>query len=328
MQDSGLERQDPDRIGVLIGSGIGGVGTILTEAMHFLEAGPKKVSPFLVPMMLPDSASGQVAIQFGLRGPNMALATACATGANAIGEAAEIIRRGAADAMLAGGAEAGIVSVALAGFNAMDAISERNDDPQHASRPFDRERDGFVVGEGGAVLVLESLEHALARGAKPLAEVIGYGTTNDAFHISAPAENGAGAAACMRLALKDAGLQPGEIEYINAHGTSTKLNDASETRAIRDVFGPAADAIPVSSTKSMTGHLMGAAGALEAIFCVLAIRDGILPPTINYETPDPVCDLDYVPNLARPAPIQRALSNSFGFGGHNASLILSRVGPT
>jgi len=325
IKQSGIEGQDPDRIGVLIGSGIGGVGSILTETTHFLESGPKRVSPFLVPMMLPDSAAGQVAIHFGLRGPNMAVTTACATGSNAIGEATEMIRRGAADAMLAGGAEAGIVPVALAGFNAMDAISERNDDPQHASRPFDRDRDGFVLGEGGAVLVLESLEGALSRGATPLAEVIGYGTTNDAFHISAPAENGAGAAACMRLALKDAGLEPGDIQYINAHGTSTKLNDASETRAIRDVFGPAADRIPVSSTKSMTGHLMGAAGALEAIFCILAVRDGILPPTTNYETPDPACDLDYIPNQARPAPIQRALSNSFGFGGHNAGLILSRV---
>jgi 3-oxoacyl-[acyl-carrier-protein] synthase II len=325
LQHAGEVVTDHDRTGVLIGSGIGGVGSILTETERYLTAGAKRVSPFLAPMMLPDSAAGQVAIQFGLRGPNMAVSTACATGTNAIGEAAELIRRGAADVMVTGGAEAAIVSVAVAGFNAMDAISERNDDPQHASRPFDLDRDGFVLGEGAAVLILESFEHARGRGAEILAEVAGYGTTNDAFHISAPAENGAGAAACMALALKDASLTPQEIDYINAHGTSTKLNDAGETRAIRTVFGAAADRVPVSSTKSMTGHLMGAAGALEAIFSILAMRDGMLPPTINYTTPDPVCDLDYVPNKARPASLRRVLSNSFGFGGHNASIILSRA---
>jgi 3-oxoacyl-[acyl-carrier-protein] synthase II len=275
-------------------------------------------------MMLPDSAAGQVAIQFGARGANMAVVTACATGANAIGEATEMIRRGAADAMIAGGAEAAIVPVAVAGFNVMDAISTRNDDPQAASRPFDRDRDGFVIGEGAAVVVLESEASARARGAVLLAEVLGYGCTNDAFHISAPAENGAGAARCMQLALRDAGLRPADIGYINAHGTSTRLNDASETAAIKTVFGEVAYDTPISSTKSMTGHLLGAAGALEAIFCILALRDGRLPPTINYTTPDPQCDLDYVPNASRAATVRHALSNSFGFGGHNASLILGR----
>jgi len=325
---SGLSIDDSnrDRIGVLIGTGIGGLETLLRETRKLIERGPRWVSPFLVPMMLPDTASGQVAILLGVRGPNMAVVTACATGANSIGEATEMIRRGAADVMLAGGAEAAVVPVAIAGFNVMDALSSRNDDPQGASRPFDRDRDGFVIGEGAAVVVLESEAHARARGAPMLAEVRGYATTNDAFHISAPAENGAGAARCMELALQDAALGPGAIDYINAHGTSTKLNDMSETAAIKSVFGEAAYDTPVSSTKSMTGHLLGAAGALEAIFSILAIRDSILPPTINYHTPDPICDLDYVPNTARPKPVEHALSNSFGFGGHNASLILSTVG--
>jgi 3-oxoacyl-[acyl-carrier-protein] synthase II len=321
---------DPDqreRAGVIIGTGIGGIGTLLEEAEKLRTRGPRWVSPFLVPMMLPDTGAGQVAIHFGLRGPNMAVVTACATGANAIGEATEIIRRGAADVMIAGGAEAGIVPPAVAGFNVMDALSTCNDDPARASRPFDLERDGFVMGEGAGILVLESREYALARGANVLAEVLGYGATNDAHHISAPLEDGAGAAACMRLALRNAELDPGKIDYINAHGTGTRLNDASETAAIKTVFGPDAWRVPVSSTKSMTGHLLGAAGAVEAIFCILAMRDGILPPTINYAKADPACDLDYVPNRARPAEVRRAMTNSFGFGGHNACLVLGAPSP-
>jgi 3-oxoacyl-[acyl-carrier-protein] synthase II len=313
-----------DRIGAIIGSGIGGIGTVFEEMRKFMERGPRWVNPFTVPMMLPDTAAGQVAIAFGLRGPNMAVVTACASGNNAIGEAAEAIRRGAADVMLAGGTEAAILPLTMAGFNVMDAISTRNEDPAGASRPFDLNRDGFVIGEGAAILVLESLDHARARGARIVAEITGYAATNDAFHISAPAENGAGAAVCMRHALRDAGLEARQIDYINAHGTSTRLNDASETAAIKTVFGERAYDIPVSSTKSMTGHLLGAAGAVEAIFCVRALTDSTLPPTINYETPDPACDLDYVPNRSRPASLRHVMSNSFGFGGHNACLIVSR----
>lgn len=313
-----------DRIGAIIGSGIGGVGTIVTEMKKYIEKGPLRVSPFLVPMMLPDAAAGQLAISFGVRGPNMAVVTACASSTNAIGEATEIIRRGDADVMIAGGAEAGIVPLAMAGFNVMDAISKRNDNPKAASRPFDLDRDGFVAGEGGATLIVESYEHAKARGADILAEVNGYAATNDAYHVTAPAENGAGAAACMDLALEDAGMQLDDIHYINAHGTSTSLNDASETAAIKTVFGERAYDVPVSSTKSMTGHLLGAAGALEAVFCIQALHEQIIPPTINYETADPACDLDYVPNEAREIELENAMSNSFGFGGHNATLIFSR----
>ena len=311
-----------DRIGVFIGTGIGGVGTLLAEAEVYRTRGARRVSPFLVPMMLPDAAGGQIAISFGMRGPNLGVSSACATGTNTIGEAAEVIRRGAADVMVAGGAEAAIPSVAVAGINSMNATSTRNDDPQRASRPFDKGRDGFVPGEGGAVLVLESEAHALARGATIYGEVLGYGVTNDAYHVSAPLENGAGAVMCMRLALAQANLRPQDIDYLNAHGTSTQLNDKSETAAVKTVFGEAAYDLAISSTKSMTGHLLGAAGALEAIFAIKAINDGQLPPTINYETPDPECDLDYVPNTARPKAIQRAMSNSFGFGGHNACIIL------
>ncbi|MEW6568982.1 MAG: beta-ketoacyl-ACP synthase II [Chloroflexota bacterium] len=327
LEHSGLRIDDHnrDRVGVIIGTGIGGVGTLIRETEKLRDRGPHWVSPFLVPMMLPDTAAGQVAITYGLRGPNMAVVTACATGANAIGEAAEIIRRGAADVMIAGGAEAGIVPPALAGFNVMDAVSTRNEDPQGASRPFDLDRDGFVMGEGAGALVLESEESAQARGAQVLAEVAGYGANNDAYHISAPLEDGSGAAACMRRALEDAGLQPEDIGYINAHGTSTRLNDASETAAIKSVFGERAYEVPVSSTKSMTGHLLGAAGAVEAIFSILALLRGLIPPTINYHTPDPKCDLDYVPNKARKASLRHVLSNSFGFGGHNACLIFSRL---
>jgi 3-oxoacyl-[acyl-carrier-protein] synthase II len=326
INDSGLHASDDnrDRIGVILGSGIGGIGALVEGSEKFLTKGPRRVSPFMVPMMLPDTAPGQIAIEYGLRGPNMAIVTACASGANAIGEAVENIKRGAADVVVAGGSEAAIVPVAVAGFSVMDAISKRNGDPKTASRPFDMDRDGFVIGEGAAVLVLESFEHAQSRGAKIHAEIVGYAATNDAFHISAPAENGAGAARCMRLALQDANIAPGKIDYINAHGTSTKLNDSSETAAIKNVFDERAYDIPISSTKSMTGHLLGAAGALESVFCILAMNDGILPPTINYETPDPDCDLDYVPNTPRPASLEYVMSNSFGFGGHNASLVLRK----
>jgi 3-oxoacyl-[acyl-carrier-protein] synthase II len=319
-----IDDSNRDRVGAVIGTGIGGISTLLEQVEVMRERGPERVSPFLVPMMISDSAPGMIAIRFGVRGPNMALATACASGNNVIGEALEMIRRGAADAMIAGASEAAIVPVAMAGLNVMTALSTRNDDPQTASRPFDKDRDGFLMGEGAGVLILEALESAQARGAQILCEISGYGTTDDAYHISAPAENGAGAAISMKLALKNAGLDLTDIGYINAHGTSTPLNDKSETAAIKTVFGEQAHNIPVSSTKSMTGHLLGASGALEAIFCILAIRDEILPPTINYQTPDPDCDLDYVPNQPRKASPKHVMSNSFGFGGHNATLIFSR----
>jgi len=326
VQDAGLEITDDnrDRIGCVIGSGVGGISTIFEQVYVFYNRGPGRVSPFLVPMMIADSAGGMVAIHLGVRGPNMAVVTACATGTNAIGEAAEVIRRGQADVILAGGSEAGIIPIAMAGLNSMTALSTRNDNPQGASRPFDLNRDGFVMGEGAGILVLESLEHALGRHARILAEVLGYGSTNDAYHVSAPAENGAGAARCIQIALESAGLTSSDIDYINAHGTSTPLNDKSETIAIKTVFGDLAYHTPISSTKSMTGHLLGASGAIEALVCVKVLQDGILPPTINYETPDPECDLDYVPNQARPAAVRKVMSNSFGFGGHNASIILGK----
>ena len=325
LQDSGLEVNDQnrDRIGVLIGSGIGGIGTLFEQMQVYIERGPNKVSPFTVPMMLADSGSSMTAIYLGVHGPNMAVVTACATGTNAVGEATEVIRRGQADIMLAGGSEAAIIPIAMAGLGVMTALSTHNDEPQRASRPFDLHRDGFVMGEGSAVLVLESLEYARARGARILAEMSGYGSTNDAYHISAPSENGSGAALSIRKALEDAALGPTDIHYINAHGTSTPLNDRSETAAIKTVFGEHAYNIPISSTKSMTGHLLGASGALEAVLSVKTILNSIVPPTINYETPDPDCDLDYVPNAARRVPVQRVMSNSFGFGGHNAAIILS-----
>ncbi len=317
--------EERDRIGVLVGTGIGGIGTLSSETEKFLTKGHTRVSPFMVPMMLADTGATQVAIQYGFRGPNMAIVTACASSANAIGEAFEMIRRDSADVMIAVGSEAGIVPIALAGFNVMDAVSTRNDDPERASRPFDKDRDGFVMGEGAAALVLESLEHAQARGAPILAEVTGYASNNDAYHITAPAENGSGAAVCMQTALDGASLQPEEIDYINAHGTSTPLNDPSETAAIKTVFGEAAYDIPISSTKSMTGHLLGGAGAMESVFCIKALQDNIVPPTINYETPDPECDLDYVPNQSRAVELEHVMTNSFGFGGHNATLIFSRA---
>jgi 3-oxoacyl-[acyl-carrier-protein] synthase II len=319
-----ISNHNRDRIGVVIGTGIGGIGTLFEQMQVYTERGPSRVSPFLVPMMLPDTTPGLIAIQFGMRGPNLAVVTACASGTNAIGESVEIIRRNHTDIMVTGGTEAAIVPIAIAGMGVMTALSSRNDEPEAASRPFDMERDGFVMGEGAAVLVLESLEHAKNRGANILAEIVGYGTTNDAYHISAPAENGAGAALCMSMALKNSGLDTSDINYINAHGTSTPLNDKSETEAIKTVFGEYAYDIPVSSTKSMTGHLLGAAGALEAVICTQVLQEQILPPTINYENPDPECDLDYVPNRARQSKVDHVMSNSFGFGGHNATIILSR----
>ncbi len=328
VENAGLEITDAnrDRIGVIIGTGIGGIKTIYEQIIVMHQRGPSKVSPFLVPMMLPDTGPGMVAIYMGLRGPNLAVITACATGTNAVGEAVENIRRGQSDVMLAGGSDAAIVPIAMAGLGVMGALSERNDAPQQASRPFDLNRDGFVMGEGAGIVVLESLEFAQTRGARILAEVSGYGSTCDAYHISAPAENGSGAARCMQVALQHAGLTPADIHYINAHGTSTQLNDKSETAAVKMVFGTQAWQVPISSTKSMTGHLLGAAGALETVICVKALEHQVIPPTINYETPDPECDLDYVPNTARTAVMEHVMSNSFGFGGHNATIILTRYG--
>ena len=323
--DAGLERADHhESTGVVVGSGMGALDSIADAAGTLRERGPDRLSPFFVPMMLADTPAAAISIAFGLKGPNLAVYTACATGNNAIGEAAATIRRGAAEIMIAGGAEACIVPLGLAGFGVMGAISTRNHEPERASRPFDARRDGFVVSEGAALLVLEEREHALRRGATIYGEVLGYGSSADAHHITNPAEDGEGAARSMRAALRDAGLSSGEIDYINAHGTSTPMNDSAETAAIKHVFGERAYEIPVSSTKSMTGHLLGAAGALEAIFCLLAMRDGLVPPTINYEEPDPACDLDYVPNQPRPADVRVAMSNAFGLGGHNATLVLGR----
>jgi 3-oxoacyl-[acyl-carrier-protein] synthase II len=314
-----------DRIGAVIGSGVGGVISMVEQYTVLAERGPNRVSPFLIPMILVDSAGANLAIDLGFRGPNLAVMSACATGTNTIGEAAEMIRRGHADAVLAGGTEAGIAPHSVAGLINTGAVSSRNDQPQKASRPFDLQRDGFVIGEGAAVLVLESLEFALNRDANILAIVSGYGITNDAYHISAPSQDGEGAIRCMKMALNNAALKPEEIGYINAHGTSTVLNDKTETMAIKETFGEQAYSIPVSSTKSMIGHLLGASGSVEAILCVKALQERILPPTINYETPDPECDLDYVPNQARKIDhLEHVMSNSFGFGGHNATIILSR----
>lgn len=316
-----VDAGNADRIGALIGTGMGGITTVGSEAQTLNTRGASRISPFMVPMMLPDTAAGQVALHFGLRGPNLAVSAACASSTNAIGEAAEMIRRGAADVMLSGGAEAALTPLIMAGFANMGTLSTKSSDPHSASRPFDNERDGFVAAEGAAVLVLEDAAHATARGAQILGEVLGYGLSNDAFHMTAPASDGSSAARCMQLALTDAGLQAADIDYLNAHGTSTMLNDRMETLAIKKVFGAAAATLPVSSTKSMHGHLLGAAGALEACIALQAIAHGILPPTINYAHPDEHCDLDYVPNQSRAAKVRRAMSNSFGFGGHNACLI-------
>lgn len=323
---SGLKitEENRDRVGIVIGTGIGGIITMIDNYESLKERGPDRVSPFLIPMMIADSAAGMLAIRTGARGPNLALSTACATGSNAVGEAAEMIWRGAADTMLVGASESAIVPLAMAGMNVMTALSTRNESPEKASRPFDKNRDGFLMGEGAGMVVLESLESAQARGAKILCEFSGYGVSDDAYHVSAPAENGAGAAISMKLALEHAGLKPEDIGYINAHGTSTQLNDKSETAAIKTAFGEYAYKVPISSTKSMTGHLLGASGAVEAAICAKVLMENILPATINYETPDPVCDLDYVPNTPRPAKPQHIMSNSFGFGGHNATIIFSR----
>jgi 3-oxoacyl-[acyl-carrier-protein] synthase II len=323
---SGLEvtPENAPRIGAVIGTGIGGVGTLVSAAYEAVERGEEWTSPHLVPMILPDTTPGKIAIEFGVRGPNMSIATACASSTNALGEAAAMIRRGDADAVIAGGAEAGIVKLVIAGFSNMGALSQRNDDPPRASRPFDRDRDGFVPGEGAAILILESAEHAAARGATIYAELLGYGASADAYHITAPLENGEGAILAMEHALAEAGISPSQVDYLNAHGTSTTLNDRSETLAIKHVFGPAAYDVAISSTKSMHGHLMGAAGALEALACIMAIQTNCMPPTINYETPDPELDLDYVPNQAREREVNIAMSNSFGFGGHNACLVLGK----
>ncbi len=327
VDDAGLDIASmPDDVGVIIGSGSGGLNALENQFHVLFDRGPDRISPFFITMMVVDMAAGVVSMMLGARGPNYATVSACATGANAIGEAFETIRRGDARAMIAGGSEAGITSMTLAAFDNMHALSRRNDDPQGASRPFDATRDGFVVGEGAGIVVLEDLELARQRGAHVYAEVLGYAATSDAHHITEPAPGGAGLARAMRRALKKAGIEPAQVGYINAHGTSTKYNDRDESAAIRSVFGDAAHNVAVSSTKSMTGHLMGAAGGVEIAVTALALRDGILPPTINYQTPDPECNLDYVPNEARRTPITVAMSNSMGFGGHNAVVVLGRSG--
>jgi 3-oxoacyl-[acyl-carrier-protein] synthase II len=311
-------------VGVIVGSGMGSMEPIVDAAHTVQNRGPQRVSPFFVPMMLADTPAAMISIHHNLTGPNLSVATACATGNDALGQAANLIRRGAVDVMVAGAAEACIIPTAVAGFGVMKAISTRNDEPERASRPFDRERDGFIVSEGAAILVLEELAHAQARGATIYGELLGYGASADAFHISMPAEDGAGARQAMQAALNDAGLELEQIQYVNAHGTSTPLNDKSETAAIKSLFGEQAYDLPISSTKSMHGHLLGAGGSLEAILCLKTIEEGILPPTINYENPDPACDLDYVPNEARAVDVDIVMSNSFGFGGHNAVVVLGR----
>jgi 3-oxoacyl-[acyl-carrier-protein] synthase II len=320
-----LEEADCDRIGVLIGSGIGGTWTWEAQHRILLEKGPHRISPFFIPMLITDMASGRVAMRYGARGPNSAVTTACATSAHAIGDAAEIIRRGDADVMIAGGAEAAVSPLSLGGFCAMRALSRRNDEPERASRPFDRERDGFVMAEGAGIVVLEDLKHAEQRKAQAYGEIIGYGMSADAYHVTQPQPDGDGMALAMEAALRDAGLRPDELDYVNAHGTATTAGDTAETRALKRVFGDDVYGIPISSTKSVTGHLLGAAGAVEAIACLCAMRDSVAPPTMNLEDPDPECDLDYVPHGAREIHARTAMTNSFGFGGHNATLILRAV---
>ena len=326
LADSGLEldKEDKRRIGVVIGSGIGGLYTIQEQTKIYLSKGPSRLSPFLIPMLIVNEAAGHVAINFGLKGPNSCVATACASGSHAIGDASRIIERGDADIMVCGGAESCIVPTGFGGFCALKALSTRNNEPQKASRPFDAQRDGFIIGEGCGLVVLESLEHALKRKARIYAEFAGYGMSCDAYHITAPDPDGEGAAIAITQAMRDAGLNPENIDYINAHGTSTKLNDKVETLAIKRALGSYAKKVMVSSTKSMTGHLLGAAGGVEFVACVLAIRDQVVPPTINYEYPDPDCDLDYVPNTARKTKVEICLSNSLGFGGHNATLAVKK----
>ncbi len=319
-----LSQINKERTGVILGTGIGGIETMEDTCRVLHEKGPNRVSPFFVPMMIGNIASGQVAISLGVTGPNYVVVTACASGTNAIGEAFKLIQRGGADIVISGGTEASVTPLALAGFCAMKALSTNNEEPVKASRPFDAQRDGFVMGEGAGLLILESLEHAQERGAQIYAEVLGYGATADAYHITAPAPDGIGAARAMQEAIRDAGLNPEDINYINAHGTSTELNDKYETMAIKKVFGSYAYKLAVSSTKSMTGHLLGAAGGIEAVATALAVKNDLVPPTINLEHPDPECDLDYVPNIARSLQVNYALSNSLGFGGHNASILLGK----
>ncbi|HEU5113000.1 MAG TPA: beta-ketoacyl-ACP synthase II [Acidimicrobiia bacterium] len=329
LQQAGLSFGEDDpaaaRAGVVVGAGFGGMGSFIDEIVTLTERGPDRVSPTGVPRVIPNMAAGLASIEHNLLGPVSCVVTACSASANAIGDGAELIRRGAADVVVAGGSEAAITTFGIATFAQARALSSRNDEPQRASRPFDAERDGFVMGEGGAALVLEDMDLAIERGAPVLAELTGYGMSADAYHITLPRPGGSGAARAMVNAVEDAGLIPDDIGYINAHGTSTEANDSTETAAIRIAMGPVADSVPVSSTKSMTGHILGGAGAVEAVACIMALRDQVLPPTINYEHPDPECDLDYVPNVKRPASLQHAMSNSFGFGGHNVSLIFSKV---
>ncbi len=329
MEDSGLKIDSGNeyRVGCLTGSGLGGLAMLEHYHQTLLEKGPRRISPFFIPGIIANMAPGQIAIEFGARGPNLSVETACAASTHAIGESYRIIREGIADAMITGGSEAVITPLALGGFCSMKALSVRNDDPERASRPFDLHRDGFLMGEGAGIIILEEYQSALERGAEIYAEVVGYGMSSDAYHVSAPDPEGAGAVSCMKMAIEDAGLRPEDIDYINAHGTSTKLNDDSETRAIKKVFGEHAYRLPVSSTKSMTGHLLGGAGGVEAVYTVLTIKHGLMPPTVNYDTPDPDCDLDYVPNTARKGVVRRAMSNSFGFGGTNGSILFQAFEP-
>ena len=326
IQDAGLDMDslDKDRTGVIVGSGIGGMETFEEQCKVLVNRGPNRISPFLIPMMIANMAAGQIAIKFGLRGPNITTITACASSGNAVGDAFKLIQRGNAEVVITGGTEAPITPLAVAGFCSAKAMSTRNDEPERASRPYDTERDGFVMGEGAAMLVLETLEHAQKRGAKIYAEIVGYGSTCDAYHITAPDPDGNGAAGAMKMALDDAGLKIEDVQYINAHGTSTPVGDVAEVGAIKKVFGDHAYKLVVSSTKSMTGHMLGAAGAIEGIASILAIQNSIVPPTINLENPDPACDLDFVPNKAREMKVDVALSNSFGFGGHNVTLAFKK----
>lgn len=327
MEDSGLAitEENAERVGVLVGAGLGGLPTIEKYHAALLEGGYKKISPFFIPMLIINLAPGHISIKYGAKGPNISSVSACATATHSIGDAYHIIKRGDADAMIAGGTESTITPLGIGGFSAMKALSDRNDNPQAASRPFEKNRDGFVMGEGAGIVILEEYEAAKKRGAKIYAEVVGYGLTGDAYHLTAPAPDGEGAARCMKMALANAGVNPEQVGYINAHGTSTSMNDLYETMAIKTVFGNHAGAVKISSTKSMTGHLLGAAGGIEAVFSCLALEKGVIPPTINFEEPDPECDLDYTPNTACEAKIEYAMSNNFGFGGTNASLLFKKV---
>jgi 3-oxoacyl-[acyl-carrier-protein] synthase II len=326
VDDSGIDTsaEDPDRVGVIIGSGIGGIGTHETQTSRFIEGGPSRISPFYIPMMIPDIASGIVSMKYGAKGPNYCTVSACASSAHAIGDAFRLIKHGDAEVIIAGGTEAAVTPMSIGGFSAMKAMSTRNDEPERASRPFDADRDGFVLGEGAGIVILEELEHAQARGARIYCEVVGIGMSADAYHITAPAPGGEGAARAMKRAIDEAGFEVGEVDYINSHGTSTPFNDKFETEAIKAIFGEHAYRLMVGSTKSMTGHLLGGAGGAEFVITAMVIAEGRVPPTINFETPDPDCDLDYVPNQMREAPVRAALTNSFGFGGHNAVLALKR----